>query len=92
MFKKARARGENLIKRQSSLLHHACAEKSYIQVFASTRNNPIRGVVQGFYRIESADLVPRVCRQSEFCLDLPCHYGIRWNHRDFAAAGRSSLC
>ena len=36
MFKKARACGKNLIKRQTSLLQRDCAEKSYIQVSAST--------------------------------------------------------
>ena len=74
MFKKARACGKNLIKRQTSLLQRDCAEKSYIQVSASTK--PIQGVVEGFDSIESAELAPRVCRELEFCLDLPCHYGL----------------
>ena len=76
MFKKARACGKNLIKRQTSLPQHDCAEKSYIQVSASTRNKPIRGEIQGFYRIERAELAPRVCRELKFCFDLPCHYGL----------------
>ena len=74
MFKKARACGKNLIKRQTSLLQRDCAEKSYIQVSASTK--PIQGVVEGFDSIESAELAPRVCRELEFRLDLPCHYGL----------------
>ena len=76
MFKEARACGKNLIKRQTSLLQRDCAEKSNIQISASTRNKPIRGVVEGFDSIESAELAPRVCRELEFRLDLPCHYGL----------------
>ena len=74
MFKEARACGKNLIKRQTSLLQRDCAEKSYIQVSASTK--PIQGVVEGFDSIESAELAPRVCRELEFRLNLPCHYGL----------------
>ena len=74
MFKKASACGKNLIKRLTSLLQRDCAEKSYIQVSPSTK--PIQGVVEGFDSIESAELAPRVCRELEFCLDLPCHYGL----------------
>ena len=66
MFKKASACGKNLIKRQTSLLQRDCAEKSYVQVSASTRNKPIRGVVEGFDSIESAELAPRVCRSWSF--------------------------
>ena len=76
MFKKARARGKNLIKRQTSLLQRDCAKKSNIQVSASTRNRPIQGVIQGLYRIERSELAPCVYRELEFRFDLPCHYGL----------------
>ncbi len=73
MFDEARARGKNLIKRQACLLQRDCAKKSNIQVSASAGNKPIRWVIQGFHRIERAELAPRVCRELEFCFDLPCH-------------------
>jgi hypothetical protein len=41
MLKKARARGKNLVKRQTSLLQSDCTEKSNIQVSASPGNRPI---------------------------------------------------
>ena len=41
MLKKARARGKNLVKRQTSLLQSDCTKKSNIQVSASPGNRPI---------------------------------------------------
>ena len=76
MFDETRACGKNLIKRQTCLLQRDCAKKSNIQVSASTGNKPIRWVIQGFYRIERAELAPRVFGELEFCLDPPCHYGL----------------
>ena len=76
MLKKARARGKDLIKRQTSLLQSDCPKKSNIQVRAPPRNEPIRAVIQSFYGIERAELAPRVYGELEFCLDPPCHDGL----------------
>ena len=76
MLEKARTRGKDLIKRQTSLLQSDCPEKSNIQVRAPPRHKSIRAVIQGFHRIERAELAPRVCGELEFCLDPPGHDGL----------------
>ena len=76
MLKKARARGKDLIKRQTSLLQSDCPKKSNIQVRAPPRNESIRAVIQSFDGIERAELAQRVYRELEFCLEPPCHYGL----------------
>ena len=76
MLEKARARGGNLIKRQTGLLQSDCTKKSNIQVRAPPGNKSIRAVIQGFHGIERAELAPRVYGKLEFCLDPPSHYGL----------------
>ena len=76
MLEKARARGRNLIKRQTSLMQSYCPKKSNIQVRAPPGNKSIRAVIQGFHGIERAELAPRVDRELEFCLDPPSHDGL----------------
>lgn len=76
MLKKARARGKNLVKRQAGLLQSDRSKKGNIQVPASPRIEPIRGVIQSFNGIERAELAPRVYWEFEFCLDSSCHYGL----------------
>src|ERR1700730_7525060 len=76
MLEKARARGRNLVKRQTGLLQSDCPKKSNIQVRAPPGNKSIRAVIQGFHGIECAELAPRVYRKLEFCLDPPSHDGL----------------
>ena len=76
MFKQARACGKDFIKRQTSLLQRYGAEKSNVQVSASTGSKPIRWAIQSLDRIERSELAPRVGRQLEFCFDLPRHDGL----------------
>ena len=76
MLEKARARGKDLIKRQTSLLQSDCPKESNIQIRTPSRNKSIRAVIQSFYGIERAELAPRVHGELESCLDPPCHYGL----------------
>ncbi len=56
MLKKTRARGKDLIKRQTSLLQSDCPKKSNIQVWAPPRDNSISAIIQSFYGIERTKL------------------------------------
>jgi hypothetical protein len=76
MLEKARARGRNLIKRQTSLLQSYCPKKSNIQVRAPPGKESTGAVIQRFHGIERAELAPRVYRELEFCLDPSSHYGL----------------
>ena len=76
MLEKARARGKDLIKRQTGLLQSDRPKKSNIQVRAPPGNKSIRAVIQSFHGIERAELAPRVHGELEFCLDPPSHYGL----------------
>src|SRR5665811_54741 len=60
MLKQARARGIDLIKRQTSLLQSHCSEKGNIQVRAAPGRKSLRAVIQSFYGIERTELAPRV--------------------------------
>ena len=76
MLEKARARGGNLIKRQTSLLQSDRPKKSNIQVRAPPGNKSIRAVIQSFHGVEGAELAPRVYGELEFRLDPSSHYGL----------------
>ena len=76
MIEKAGTRGKDLIKRQSGLLQSYRPKKSNIQVPAPSRNISSGAVIQSFYRVERAELAPRVYGEFESCLDPPRHYGL----------------
>lgn len=63
LFKKARARGKNLVQWQAGLLQSDGPKKSDIQVGAPPRNKLISAAIQSFDGIECAELAPRVYRE-----------------------------
>lgn len=76
MLEKARARGENLVKRQTGLLQGDCPEKCDIEVRTPSRNKSTGAAIQRFHSIERTELAPRIHGEFEFRLDPPCHDGL----------------
>src|ERR1700722_13288556 len=73
MLEKARARGKDLVQRQTGLLQSDCPQKSNIEVWPPPGDHSVRVVVQRFHGIERAKLASRVYRELDFCLDPPRH-------------------